>query len=106
MLTISHVIVGQRRFTPGTPWLTAVDPTLAFRDFQLLKLKHDKPLSSFAFKCKLGHYAPDANGGGAPRCMFAVSDTGVGINTQVWRCSLTPGSPQVDPRFTPLGINA
>ena len=34
----------------------AVDPTLAFRDFQLLKLKYDKPLSNFAFNCNLRHY--------------------------------------------------
>ena len=56
-----------------------------------MKLKYDKLLSNIAFKCKLGQYPPDANGGGAPRCMFAVSDTGVGINTQVGRCRLTPG---------------
>ena len=40
------------------PGLTAVDPTLAFRDFQLLKLKHDTPLSNFAFNCNLRHYTP------------------------------------------------
>ena len=34
------------------PGLEAVDPTLAFRHFQVLKLKHEKPLSKFAFKCK------------------------------------------------------
>ena len=33
-----------------------VDPTLAFRDFQCLKLKCDKLLSSFAFNCNLRHY--------------------------------------------------
>jgi len=30
------------------PRVSAVDPTLAFRDVQLLKLKHDKLLSNFA----------------------------------------------------------
>ena len=29
---------------------------LAFRDFQLLKLKYDNPLSSFAFNFNLRHY--------------------------------------------------
>jgi len=29
---------------------------LAFRHFQLLKLKHDKLLSNFAFNCKLRQY--------------------------------------------------
>ena len=40
------------------PGLTAaaLDPTLAFRDFQLLKLKHDKLLPTFAFNCKMRHY--------------------------------------------------
>ena len=38
------------------PGFFAVDPTLAFRDFQPLKLKHDKPLSSFAFNCNLRPY--------------------------------------------------
>jgi len=33
------------------PGLEALVPTLAFRDFQLLKLKHDEPLSSVAMKC-------------------------------------------------------
>ena len=33
--------------------MEAVDPTLAFRDFQLLKLKYDKLLSNFAFKYNL-----------------------------------------------------
>jgi len=35
------------------PGLTAVDPTLAFRDFQLLKLTYDELLSNFAFTCNL-----------------------------------------------------
>jgi len=42
------------------PGLEAVDPTLAFRDFQLLKLKYDSPLSNFAFNCKLCHYTEGA----------------------------------------------
>jgi len=32
------------------PGLEAVDPTLAFRDFQRLKLQRDEPLSIVAFK--------------------------------------------------------
>ena len=43
----------------GRPRVFAVDPTLAFRDFQLLKLKYDKLLSNYAFKCKLRHYTSD-----------------------------------------------
>ena len=39
----------------------AVDPTLAFRDFQLLKLKHYEPLSNFAFNCNLRHYSKESN---------------------------------------------
>jgi len=54
-------VVGRcrRRLTPVTPWLEAVDPTLALKDFQLLKLKYDTLLSNFAcfgFNCKLRHY--------------------------------------------------
>ena len=33
-----------------------MDPTLAFRDFQRLKLKYDKLVSNVAFKCNLCHY--------------------------------------------------
>ena len=35
------------------PGLEALDPTLASRDFQLLKLKHDGPLSNVALNCNL-----------------------------------------------------
>ena len=38
------------------PVLTALDPTLAFRDFQRLKRKRDEPLANLAFKCNLRHY--------------------------------------------------
>ena len=38
------------------PGLAAVDPTLAFSNFQPLKLKHEKLLSNLAFDCKLRHY--------------------------------------------------
>ena len=72
-----------------------VDPTLAFRDFQLLKLKYDKPLSNFAFNCKLCHYSVAQD--------HFTSDTSLGY-TIVGRCRL-PGSPQVDPRLTLLGFN-
>ena len=34
-----------------------VDPTIAFRHFQLLKLKHDELPSNFAFNCNLRPYA-------------------------------------------------
>ena len=34
----------------------ALDPTLAFRNYQLLKLKYDELLSTFAFNCNLRHY--------------------------------------------------
>ena len=44
--------MGRCRLNPGF----AVDPTLAFRDFQLLKLKHDELLSSFVFNYNLRHY--------------------------------------------------
>ena len=39
--------------------MTAADPTHAFRDFQLLKLKFDELLSNFAcfgFNCNVRHY--------------------------------------------------
>ena len=45
---------------PGYPVVFTVDPTLAFKDFQLLKLKCDKLLSNFArfgFNCNLRHYS-------------------------------------------------
>ena len=48
--------VGRCRLTPGTPWLEAVDPALAFRNFQLLKRKHDELLSNVGFNCKLRQY--------------------------------------------------
>ena len=34
----------------------AVDPELAFREFQLLKINHDELVSNFAFKFNLRHY--------------------------------------------------
>ena len=43
-----------------------VDPeltALAFRDFQLLKLKHDELLSNFAFNFNLRHYNMDTLAG-------------------------------------------
>ena len=51
----------RRRLAPrwggaGSPRVVAVDPTLAFRDFQPLKLQHDKLLSNLAFSCNLRHY--------------------------------------------------
>ena len=39
--------------------MTAVDPALAFRNFQLLNLKSDKLLSNVAFNCNLRHYIVD-----------------------------------------------
>ena len=36
--------------------MTAVDPTLAFRDFQFLKLNYEKLLSNFALNCKVRHF--------------------------------------------------
>jgi hypothetical protein len=39
------------------PGFEAVDPALAFRDFQLLKLNYDKLLSNLAFNCNLRHYS-------------------------------------------------
>ena len=58
------------------PGLEAVDPTLAFRHFQLLKLKHDKMLAILAFNCNLRHYN------------LVVLE--FGINT-VGPCRFTPG---------------
>ena len=37
------------------PGFSQLNPTLAFRDFQLLKLKYDMLLSNFAFNCNLRH---------------------------------------------------
>ena len=57
IVTLLAAQVGGRcRLTPGTPWLTAVDPARAFRDFRRLKLESDKLLSNVAFNCNLGHY--------------------------------------------------
>ena len=47
--------VGWCRLTPGLNSRPR-DPTLAFRNFQRLKLKYDKLLSNFAFNCNLRHY--------------------------------------------------
>ena len=41
---------------PGYPVVFAVDLTLAFRNFQLSKLKYEKLLSNIAFNCNLRHY--------------------------------------------------
>ena len=46
----------------GRPWVFAVDPTCAFRNFQRLKLLYDKMLSNFAFNCNLRHFSPDPRG--------------------------------------------
>jgi len=48
--------VGRYSATLGSPRVFAVDPTLTFRNFQLLKLKCDKLLSNFAINCKVRHY--------------------------------------------------
>ena len=48
--TLRPDVVGPVQVDPGYPVVFAVDPTLAFRDFQRLKLKHDKLLSNVAFK--------------------------------------------------------
>ena len=55
-LFIRSDVGGKVQVDPGYPVVFAVDPTLAFRGFQLLKLKHDKLLSNFAFNCNLRHY--------------------------------------------------
>jgi len=59
------------------PGLAALDPTLAFRDFQLLKPKHDEPLSKFAFQLQP---VPLHRG-------FALPPN----QAEVGRCRLTPG---------------
>ena len=61
---------------PGYPVVFAVDPTLAFRHFQLLKLKYDIPLSKCAFDCKLRHYTLDVCRVGDGLCI-GVSGRGV-----------------------------
>jgi len=55
-----------------------------FRNFQLLKLKYDKLLSNFSFKCKLRHYTA-ASSPRSPR--WAPAST---APPPVRRCSLTP----------------
>ena len=50
----NNTMVGRVQVDPG---LEAVDPTLAFRSFQLLKQKYDGLLSKFGFNCNLRHYA-------------------------------------------------
>ena len=42
------------------PRLEAIDPTLGFRDFQLLTLEYDKLLSNFGFNCNLRQYTMGA----------------------------------------------
>ena len=63
-----------------------VDPALAFRNFQLLKLKYDKLVSNFAFNCKLRHYIEDWK-----VCEKRFSNTLPGFG----------GAVQVDPALTP-----
>ena len=64
--------------------------------FQRLKLQYEEPLSNFAFKLNVRRYI--AAHSAYFRAMFT---SGVGAGREVWRCRLTPGSPQVDPRLTP-----
>ena len=71
-----QIKVGQRTFTLG--W-KQFDPTLAFRNFQLLKLKSNKLLSNFGFNFNLRRYIKGVSG---EESMFFF---------QVGRCMLTPG---------------
>ena len=65
------------------PRVLAVEPTLAFRDFQLLKLKYDELLSNFAFNCNL-----------------RPSIKGDGISLDIID-KIPGGAVQVDPMLTP-----
>ena len=70
------------------PGLEAVDPTLAFRDFQCLKLKRDKLLSNVALNCKLRHYSQVVGDD-----LLVTNPERVATAIEVGRCncSLTPG---------------
>ena len=49
----------QGRAVQVDPGFFAVDPTLAFRDFQRLKLTYDELLSNFAFNVNPRHYSTE-----------------------------------------------
>jgi len=65
---VMHPPVGRCRLTPGWKQLTPRLLSGTFREFQRLKVKYDKPLSSFAFKCNLRHYALEAMRCESPAC--------------------------------------
>jgi len=67
------------------PGLTAVDPTLAFRDFQLLKLKYDKA----AFK-RFFHLQFSSLHGGAVHAATAATER-----------AMVGSTVQVEPRLNP-----
>ena len=76
---------------PMYPVVFAVDPALAFRDFQRLKVKYEKLLSNFGFNCKL---RPHTEAERDPS-FIAVSITRPRSPedpfSMVGRCRLTPG---------------
>ena len=61
----------------------AVDPPLAFRDFQVLKLKYDKLLSNVAINCNMRPYVLDTIRADLLRDPEHLRKVG--------RCRLTPG---------------
>ena len=81
------------------PGLTADHPTLAFRDFQLLKLKYDKLLSNFAFKCNLRHYIKaKADGSDAMKTSVATAFQDEGVTVVVTAAGKAQDAPVPAPK--------
>ena len=81
---------------PGYPVVSAVDPTLAFRDFQRLIPKHDELLSNvacFGLKCAVRHYTT----GTAHNSTFADNYSPAAAASAI----SIGGALQLDPKLTP-----
>ena len=74
---------------PGFPQLTPRLLSGTFRDFQLLKLKHDTMLSHFAIKCNLRHYSVVEFAKLTPEKLLLQTEKAIG--NAVGCCRLTPG---------------
>ena len=83
---------------PGYPVVFAVDPTLAFRHFQLLKKKCDKLVSNFAINFNLCHYSKGAGAGAGAggehtkRNTAAAGTRVAGSYASAWSVKVTTGS--------------
>ena len=95
VLSVRGACGGAVQVHPGHPMVFAVDSTLASRHFQLLKLKHDKPLSNSGFNCKVRHYytAPAAR---RPARWTPTPCPATSTSRPVGSCKGGAGSPRVD----------